>query len=819
MDPLSVTTSVITLIDAATKVYRLLQSIRHAETELSALRRELHMFLGYLQSIAEALGNSRRRHLALAHIHRELWEQTKIALEDCKATLAGLTRLIQGMNNSAPSSAIFRRTKFAIQMQVHAQDVISFRDKIHMSIFSLQTLLQVITVSVSLRNNASQDLVLRELKHLKQYLRESIDAAMDPRSTRLFGETDNYLAQHLKGLVQAAHEFHSSASTTAGTIYDEEERLDLATDMDSVDMSSSVMSPFPSFRRRRVELFLRDEQPSRLISSSANTNEKSYPKVVEESPHTIDVFDGVVTGGLNKVAQKAIEQLNLKKAEVALRETLKRYRGSGLDDMHHRRLRTKLALTNLLQGKGNEAEGLTFDLTEFGLGNDILTRQILYALAVSYLHDMQFDKARGMCERFWETRQVSNGGRLPSENDILTILAITHRFSGDLLIAEAIEAECPDIVTPQPVPRVVDFIATCDELFIEFSGIQGTSTQEAFEDRRSLGSVGDWHPESSEDEEKEKPKDSDATGIILKHSAINRSLMWFTGQIWPTKSISEPELDSTCLCELMDTSLLSELDGTGVVYNNVLGEHESNLHHPGLVQPTESDDCLTPVTFKYHHTNHCETPETENVISCGLERLQQIKHAEHHRIPQVAPGLISQHQTSSTDLGYESGRSIETTISEINPTQPSQISQARMSKSFDIGDLRRHCLPPGQTIKEVGVAKGRGAINSPVSPDPWPNPQHSSTDSNVFLGVEFPYSALHQTGQTYDFVDPEAIIASFTRNLGKPYWIGCRPQTPDDIQRPVELDSRSITRQQYFYRITGRFVGKDVRPTACMGTL
>lgn len=82
------------------------------------------------------------------------------------------------------------------------------------------------------------------------------------------------------------------------------------------------------------------------------------------------------------------------KAEMVLEEAMKRDKTSHLDDLHVRQLKTQLALSILLQGKGHEAEHLIFDLTKCCGTNETTTCQLLYCLALSYVHDLESKAAR-----------------------------------------------------------------------------------------------------------------------------------------------------------------------------------------------------------------------------------------------------------------------------------------------------------------------------------------------------------------------------------------------------------------------------------------
>lgn len=146
MDPLSLTANIITLIDAANSVRRFINSVRHADAGFKALCTELASLSGFLQSIDRTMEECRRNPLSLAPIDQDLWKQAHTALADCQETLDELEALKNRMKGPSRSNTFFRKARLATDMQVHARDIVAFRDKIHMSNWSLQTLLQVINV-------------------------------------------------------------------------------------------------------------------------------------------------------------------------------------------------------------------------------------------------------------------------------------------------------------------------------------------------------------------------------------------------------------------------------------------------------------------------------------------------------------------------------------------------------------------------------------------------------------------------------------------------------------------------------------------------
>lgn len=148
MDPLSITASAITLVEAATNIYRFFDSVRHADKGFAALYVELRTLSGFLKSIDKAHEDFCRNPLLLVSVDRDLWEQSHIALNDCQQTLDELEALIGRISVPKRKNTmnIFHRTKLATNMHIHGREIVAFRDKIHMSSISLQTVLQVINL-------------------------------------------------------------------------------------------------------------------------------------------------------------------------------------------------------------------------------------------------------------------------------------------------------------------------------------------------------------------------------------------------------------------------------------------------------------------------------------------------------------------------------------------------------------------------------------------------------------------------------------------------------------------------------------------------
>ncbi|KAI0421313.1 hypothetical protein F5X98DRAFT_268589 [Xylaria grammica] len=481
MDPLSITTSVITLLGAASNIYNVLQSIRHADRGLQSLVREVSTLNGYLRSIDKALEDCRGSAYALSHIDPALWKESKIALSDCQQTINELGSVFKEPKRPSRSNTLFRRARVAAELHSRAGDIASIREKLSMSNLSLQTLLQVINVSLSLRSNESHDTILRDLKELKDALKRSSQAATVSYSTLFLNEQDIRLVHHLKGLIRAAHDFHTSASVTASTVAGTQPP---PTDFGDDDARSGFSPRLPSMKRQQIETYLSENERvarSNTSVSSIENNEiislgplKSDEVVLEtreiDSNHT---FSSIFTSGFSKIAQRALQQLDLGKAEGLLREALKWHSSSGSNDVHHhQRLQTQLALCSLLQGNRQEAQALILDLVDANTEQDAVAHQLLYALALLQLHELDFEGARENSKLLWAALQRMPHCTVLEANDAMRVLATSYQESGDSLLADAIEAELPDLRLSEPMPKMVDFLVDCEELLVEIFGLQ-----------------------------------------------------------------------------------------------------------------------------------------------------------------------------------------------------------------------------------------------------------------------------------------------------------------------------------------------------------
>ena len=168
MDPLSITASTITVINAARFVscaslspiskadadsqqvsvtlYEFVSTLRNTDTRISALCNELSTLINFLEAVDRSLEECRGRPLSLASVGEDLWRQSALSLTDCKTTLDELEGLISRIKASTKHTSVFRRAKVAVDLTMYARDIAGFQEKIHKSNWALQTMLSAINV-------------------------------------------------------------------------------------------------------------------------------------------------------------------------------------------------------------------------------------------------------------------------------------------------------------------------------------------------------------------------------------------------------------------------------------------------------------------------------------------------------------------------------------------------------------------------------------------------------------------------------------------------------------------------------------------------
>ncbi|KAK4102716.1 hypothetical protein N658DRAFT_484976 [Parathielavia hyrcaniae] len=484
MDPLSITASALTLISAAGAVTTSLQRLR------TPSRRPIRPSVNFAMNWSTSPLSSRpwRAHSKDAvRSTRPAWTTT------CEAQRVGC--LVDKIKHNARTRGFGWRVRAAVDLSVYGPDIGMFRDKIHKSNWALQTLLHTITVSLSLRNNASQDMVLFELDRLKSSIDEALLASLRPPQG--FGHSlssDTRVARNLRNLAQAAKHFHSAASSTASTIRDH---------------AGSLLGDFPAYRRERVETFIRSapsyvsptgrETPATAVSpapdsvrappspssplanprplrvatttaprwSVAEGDEDDEEKDDEEEDDEVE-FEEMFLDGLEDLARDSIRRKQFEKAIALRNQAIQRNQKASSVKKDVRWLQTQLALCHFFSDDWQQAEPIVSVLATSAEPSSYLASLVwtmLHALALAHLSKYAFDNTLNMCknaiqaQRRWARSRQLDRRDVKSCAETTGLLATIFHMQGDFIAAEIYRRQLPEQFVYQHCSNPREFLA------------------------------------------------------------------------------------------------------------------------------------------------------------------------------------------------------------------------------------------------------------------------------------------------------------------------------------------------------------------------
>ncbi|RYP34024.1 hypothetical protein DL767_004466 [Monosporascus sp. MG133] len=499
MDPLSITASAITLIGAAstlaTPLYGFLKSHRNVDSRITGLCDELARLECFLGEVDRTLKGCQSPNLAL--VDDDLWRQSELALIDCQVTLTDLTALVEKIKAKAGKKGFGWRTRVVLDLSIHGSDLTTFRDKIYKSNWALQTMLQTITVSLSLRNSASQEKVLLELDRLKSSIDEALRAAVCPVGGFIHvpnDRSDARVARNLRNLAEAAKHFHSAASSTASTIHDDS----VAPWHGRSGCAPSSVGDLPPFRRERVEEFVRGvsthspgeqtplysrsfgrrsrphydsqwssslvhalERARVSVPAATNTRQEEEEEEEEEDDGDEAEYERMVLGSLEELAKANIKIQDYPKAIEFLNEAMRRGVGSSPDNPDFRHFQIKLVLCYFLHRQWEQAEPIISSLAKTGPREDLTVSNLLHALSLAHLSKYSFDKALTACKDALRVKKrlLKKGVIEPSEYGItLGLMSTIFDMTGDYIRAEVFQRQLPEGFLYKHPSSEIDFV-------------------------------------------------------------------------------------------------------------------------------------------------------------------------------------------------------------------------------------------------------------------------------------------------------------------------------------------------------------------------
>lgn len=450
----------------------------------------------------------------------DLWKQCELALDDCHVTLNSLGVLVQKIKETVRVKAWAWRVKAVVNLNVYGGDLAAFRDKVHKSNWALQTMLQTINVSLSLRNNASQEAILFELDRLKSFIEEALRAStrpVGPFAHPPADHSDTRVARNLRNLAQAARHFHGAASSTASTIRDGSRGGAPWQSYPGAHIDASLMGDLPSFKRERVEEYVREWRQHRRSSSSGPTSPTFSPAGEHESrprrgprspprstglhnarplsfsggaesvtvPGSVTAFtveddeddefelERLLLDGLEELAKDRIKERDFDKAIEFLQEAMKREVGSKSNNEGFRRLQVQLALCYLLQRRWEMADPIVTGLAKNKPATDAVVSNLLHCMALVHLALYHFDKALAVCrEALLAKRKLLKKDKIDADDHAQTqgLLVMIYEMKGDWMHAEVYQSQIPASFTYKHPRDEVEFITSHPTLLVTVLG-------------------------------------------------------------------------------------------------------------------------------------------------------------------------------------------------------------------------------------------------------------------------------------------------------------------------------------------------------------
>ncbi|KUI63932.1 hypothetical protein VM1G_10655 [Cytospora mali] len=454
MDPLSITVSAVSLIQVVASVTKTLRGFKHSikniDARIDELCGELDRLTTCLKTVQETLEKCQQ--LDLASVGEVLWQQCDVAISDCNMTLIAMSIMAEKVKGTEKSRGFMWRTKAVVNWSEHSADLTAFRDKIHKSHLALQTMLQTITVSASLRSHDSIELVHLKLDVLKKSIEDAFGAAMRPAGGFSYNESDLRLTHNLRKLLDAAKQFHSAASSTASTIRDGTINGPWTA---HGDQAISLMGDFPPTRRKWVEEYVRAGR-HRRYQSPDSPGEQTPPRAVsprrrQSSPGSPSAASSIVIDNVtakilaevdpeeknaeentgkeeedddddddaeakaeaerafqDKLQELALDRVNVHDYNNAIEFLLKALKPEPSTDpakAERRQLQIQLAVCYLLIGDWKQAEVIVSALSKTKSDRDSVICTLLHALSLAHLFDYSFELALSVGQQALQGRK------------------------------------------------------------------------------------------------------------------------------------------------------------------------------------------------------------------------------------------------------------------------------------------------------------------------------------------------------------------------------------------------------------------------------
>ncbi|RKU39769.1 hypothetical protein DL546_000833, partial [Coniochaeta pulveracea] len=474
MDPLSIAVSAVSVAGAASKLsfwlYDVIESTSRVDSTVLALSKEVKSLESNLKSLDRTLQGCRSQALTLMHMNDDIWISIESNLLDCRETLEELAALVEEVKKNPSSSRnIFRKPNVMLRLSLRKKEMVEFQDKISKSNASMQTAVGVVSLSLALRQNVSQEMLMGELQRLRGLVENTQRVARNsgtnyPAAARM--------SRNIEGLVAAARRFHSNASSTASTRYGGNRRRGQSSWLGS---DAGELSDYERDRIRNWTTGLGqiDEVTDTASTVDTRTTEHTgttgtggdrHTVVTTPDPEEDDDDDDLeldleIFQNAEELGRMSFAKSDYDNAEKFLNKALSGATGTSSDAGHFENLKLQLSICYCFQAKWQAAEAVLLTLGKKKRKADLPVFHLLHAVALAHLADENYESAYHACKRSLQGKKKAHGGKSNQDYiDSLALLAAICEVRGEPIEAAAIRHMIPANRLQEGFPEPEEFI-------------------------------------------------------------------------------------------------------------------------------------------------------------------------------------------------------------------------------------------------------------------------------------------------------------------------------------------------------------------------
>ncbi|KAF6810847.1 hsp70 family protein [Colletotrichum sojae] len=463
MDPLSIAATAIGLAETAAGLsiwlYELVKDIKNIDSKVSELCKEVSRLSGLLESVQKTVRECQGQALTLAHLDHQMWKHIASTLEDCESNLGGLEALLTRIRSEYDPegnglSRLLKKTNMNIYFTIHKDEIQDYTFKVMRSNCAMQTTLGVVSVSLNLRANISQENLFEELRILKGLVHEAL--RVSKRQETVPDASSTRQNENLGRLAEAAKQFHIVASSTASTNYSE---IGIFTDAKREDVKRWVAGKLETTYESTEEDNFETDSPTAPVVSGRGVSPtgpvpiaiaNQPPSTSEDSDDESD-FDLDILRNFEELAFDSFVSQNYSKAEQCLRLAVQGSTGDTAESSNFRQLNTQLALCCCLQDKWDHASAILSSLLKVKSANNLPVLQLMQAVVIANIASSQLEEALETCRKIAQGMKKLFGKESEEYRECFWLFAIIHDKRGKEIEAEAARRSIPPRWAPANV--------------------------------------------------------------------------------------------------------------------------------------------------------------------------------------------------------------------------------------------------------------------------------------------------------------------------------------------------------------------------------